>query len=437
MKLINQITIYQNNQKKFIQLFHGDLTEIPPEHSVDILVISAFPDDYYPTRGTLIGALKEKGISVDNLAKDKSVDLRDNFSCWLSKEIHGRSFKRILCFEPLVRGNASEVVGDIFQSLMPFVFSDPPIKNIALPLVACGNQREPIGSLFEPMVDAAANWLMLGLPVNTIKIVEISETKINIISKTFEILKNKYEQHQVGKQNKYKYDLFISYSHQNKVDIQFVIDQLIILKPDIKIFIDNTQLNTGSAWQQSLFEALDECRMVVAFLSEPYINSKICKEEFNIAVFRHRNAEEPVLMPIYLNSTNLPSYMQLIQFFDCRESDKAKLSVACAKIIESFNEKTDNGIRCNEKTPQYCPICKQEVQKLTEYPDYVCKKCCKVLTDINKSKIYYQYEDVLKGYYSDSGLPYNDITCYAHDIKCFASELPCGGIIIRKSNANK
>jgi hypothetical protein len=110
------------------------------KHAVDALVVSAFPNDYSPTESSLIGALHSRGINVGNLAAETEIDLRENFSCWLSKEIvtevPGISFKRILCFEPIERDKAPDLVRGIFQALAPFTFSDPNIRSIALPVVA-------------------------------------------------------------------------------------------------------------------------------------------------------------------------------------------------------------------------------------------------------------------------------------------------------------
>jgi hypothetical protein len=103
MKLLEELTVYHNADKRYIQLYHGDLSDIPPDEVVDVLVVSTYPNNYVPLPKTLIGALDRIGVSVAQLALDKAVDLRDDFSCWLSKEIDvpGIGFKRILCFEPL------------------------------------------------------------------------------------------------------------------------------------------------------------------------------------------------------------------------------------------------------------------------------------------------------------------------------------------------
>lgn len=52
------------------------------------------------------------------------------------------------------------------------------------------------------------------------------------------------------------YDVFISYSHQNKTHANKVLETLKSLAPDLRIFIDTAGLNTGTSWQQILYNAL-------------------------------------------------------------------------------------------------------------------------------------------------------------------------------------
>ena len=124
MQLLDAIDIYYKDERKSIELYHGDLTAMEALDGMDILVISAFPDNYDPTPGTIIHALAQKGVHVGELAADKDEDLRENFSCWLSRPINvpGTSFDRILCWEPPTQGESpNEVVSNVFQAIMPFV----------------------------------------------------------------------------------------------------------------------------------------------------------------------------------------------------------------------------------------------------------------------------------------------------------------------------
>lgn len=177
MKSIEKITIAHPMGSKTIELFEGDLSQIPAQEAVDILVVSAFRDNYEPTPGTLIGALAKNGVSLQQLSQQKGTDLRQFFSCWLTQPIEGQPFRQILCFEPAESANPAELVGDIFQSLMPFLFGNPPIRSIAMSLVTTGRQGFSAEAILGPLVQASAKWLGLGLPVEKIKIVEINPEK--------------------------------------------------------------------------------------------------------------------------------------------------------------------------------------------------------------------------------------------------------------------
>lgn len=133
MRELDRLEVGYGGLTRTIELWEGDLTEMPPEEHVDLLVVSAFPDDYQPLDGNLIGALAQKGVVVGKLAQDKAEDLRANFGCWLSKPLLGAEAvgaKRILCFEPHTRGRPPEVVGEIFRSLAPFVMGPDPTVSV-------------------------------------------------------------------------------------------------------------------------------------------------------------------------------------------------------------------------------------------------------------------------------------------------------------------
>ena len=110
-------------ETKIIKLCAGDLSKIPPQWSVDFLLLSTFPGNYIPTSTSVVGALSREGINVRRLAKHKEEDLRRNFFCWCSKPLEevfekkSYPFKRLLCFEPKGDQNVSESVGMLFRGL--------------------------------------------------------------------------------------------------------------------------------------------------------------------------------------------------------------------------------------------------------------------------------------------------------------------------------
>ncbi|MEQ9356111.1 toll/interleukin-1 receptor domain-containing protein [Coleofasciculus chthonoplastes] len=341
MELLDVLTVYHGTEAREIELYQGDLTSLKPEEAVDILVVSAFPNDYTPTPTSLIGALYSKGVSVLQLADAKAVDLRQTCSCWLSQEIvsqaSGIQFKRILCFEPCVRGTPPEVVGDIFRTLIPFLGSDTPSYKIAMPLVASGDQRESAKKMLASLLEAAVHWMALGIPLKKLKIVEHSVSKAAQLKQEFSYLKRKYEIYPLRERPGFKYEIFISYSHKDTEKVLLLTEELQKLRPNLSMFLDRQELNAGMAWQQEIYEALDDCRKVIAVYSPTYLISKVCQEEFNIAMFRHRESEEPILFPIFLFDAKLPTYMKvLLQYVDCREGDEEKLRYACREFFSKF-----------------------------------------------------------------------------------------------------
>ena len=384
MKTLSSIQVHGAKPRR-IELLQGDLTELGADEGFDLLVVSAFPDDYLPTRTSLIGALHRKGLSVAALAKDKSVDLRDNFSCWLSKPLSptdpGLRFTRILCFEPSKRGAPPEVVGDIFRALMPILAEEPDINSIALPIVAAGNQGCSVAEMLPPLLDAALGWLEKGLPLDCIKIVTLRDTQAAEAERIFNARKLAYLTPRPAAATPLagddfllgggvdrggasdgnfrsmdsgiaspdtapapafetpaepEYDVFISYSRKNAHDSEMLEKTLRRLRPEIRIFVDRKNLDVGCAWQIEIFESLDKCRKIVAMLSPEYIASKVCKEEFNIAWLRGREADDDIIYPLYLYSAPLPTYMKYKNFLDCREGDAQRIEEASRRLLETL-----------------------------------------------------------------------------------------------------
>ena len=340
MELIDTINISHQGEIRKLMLFVGDLAHLPENEAVDLLVISAFPDDYCPTPTSLIGALNSVGVSVSELAQDKEVDLRKFSSCWLSKQFskNGIYFKRILCFEPKYRGLAAEVVGDIFRSLVPFCMGNLLISQIAMPLVASGDQGEPEDVMLDALTEACFHWLSEGrLPLDKIKIILHENSDIQLLKNTFQQVKKRHEKVTESINPNFKYDIFVSYSHKNKTEVDNFVAQLHKYKPHLRIFIDRLELRSGASWQKHIFEAIDSSEKIICIYSPDYILSKVCMEEFNIAVYRHRESEHGVLFPLYLYTTDgMPTYMKLIQCEDAREGNNQQIPVVAKNFIEQF-----------------------------------------------------------------------------------------------------
>ncbi len=344
MRLLETLLVRGDPGKK-VELYQGDLSALEPDEAIDLLVVSAFPNDYIPTPSSLIGALHQKGLSVAVLANNKEEDLRDNFSCWLSKEITFQKtelyFRRLLCFEPLIRGNPPEVVGDIFRALVPILGAHTDIKSIAMPIVAAGDQGHNVAQILCPLLEAAVHWMERGLPLDNIKIVAYSDFQANEAHTLFKKVKSDYEEpSRPPSTSEMQYDIFISYAREDSEHVDNLISYISRAQPQIKIFLDRTDIDVGMPWQPKIFESLDDCRRVVSIFSPSYLSSKVCKEEFNIAWVRSRETDDDdILFPILLFTAKLPTYMKYRGYIDCREGDNDKLADAAMTLLSSLKSK--------------------------------------------------------------------------------------------------
>ena len=147
----------------------------------------------------------------------------------------GLNVSRVLCFEPAVKGRASEVVGDLFRSIIPFTGGDPPVRRIAMPLLAAGDQMESPMVMLEALADAAAYWLANGLSLDCIKIVlgrkwlESSEPR-----EVFAKVKARHSKPLID-MPEYAFEAFISYSHQDADAVDGLVDDLHSHRPDLRL----------------------------------------------------------------------------------------------------------------------------------------------------------------------------------------------------------
>lgn len=368
MKLIDSISILAASETKRINLYHGDLTDIPENEAVDLLILSAFRGDYAPTYSSLIGALFWRGLSVADLAEDKEVDLIDTFSCWLSKDLdslsHQFGVKRVLCFEPARSSQAAELVGDVFRALMPFALGDMNIKTIAMPILAAGDQMNDRRLMLTSVLDAAWHWLSRGLPITTLKIVIKDSDAAQQACHAFSKWKKDHSADQRAERrgrgqtssvtSPTAYDFFVSYSHKDAIAVDHLVQAVLRELPEARVFCDRLELDPGAAWQQELDRALEYCRKVIVVYSPDYLLSKMCLEEFNMARLRHRESDGGILLPVYLRTAQLPLYMRTIHYMDCRESDLDKVTAACPGLVDSLKRlRTERAAWASTASTQY------------------------------------------------------------------------------------
>lgn len=288
---------------------------------MDIIMVSAFPGDYAAIGGTLIGALKRNlGLDVKELAKNKEMDLRTHFSCWMSKELDkDLPFKRLLCFErSRTKGNAVEQIREMFRIFVPACGNQE--TTVITPLLGTGNQGFSETVILSCMVETAANWMKAGLPLKCIKLVIYSEGDSNM-NKLFSALKKTITDKSIIKEEKaeIKYDLFITYEEGDKELATMVTKVFQAKNKDLRIYTELQKFDKNKTWQDSVFKIMSCCQKIVAILTPSFVNSKDCLDLFNMAMCCNRLKNSEMLFPFLVTSVDsMPVYMKLVQYFDCR-----------------------------------------------------------------------------------------------------------------------
>jgi len=383
MELLDTITVQQPNKTAEIQLFRGDLSAIPDEHEVDLLIVSAFPDDYTPNPGSVIGSLYERGLSVEEMATDKLTDLRSQLNCWLSQPLTATEqelmhFRQLICFEPHRNTeDAVEAVGNIFRCLNYFAL-DESFNVIAMPVVASGNQKISFRKMMPALIKAAIFWLDQGLPIDCIKIAIIKEEDIPTAKEIFAEERNVYAQQNnpaaaistaqipggtagagfaapapqaampasapapaapAPVKTGTGLDMFISYAHLQTEQVQHFVDRLKIRNPGMNVFYDRNSIPSGGLWLKQISDAISRADRILIFLSPDYSRSPVCWDEFQCAKIREYNSGKSLIQTIYLMSdAELPPIMTLNSWIDCREGDLEKLSSACDQLLQHIGQ---------------------------------------------------------------------------------------------------
>jgi len=380
MQLLSEITLKVPAGSASIQLLQGDLSALPKEHEADILVISAFPNDYTPLPGSLMYALHEKGLSVAALAQHKGVDMVQNLGCWLSAPLTPAqqaqfNFRQILCFEPGTEaGTPDQAVGNIFRCINNFAFDDGN-NVIALPILATGKRKIPVHKMLTALLDASIFWLESGIPLDIIELVVHSDELAHEVLPVFQQSKQQYEgkrattkkvaspekniaapasgaQHTATAEKTVaapvspaaapqappppmrEYDFFISYSHQQSAEVAELVAALKQKNHDLNIFYDRSSIPTGGLWIKLISDAIQRSKSVICLLTPQYRNSDVCWDEFQCAKAKEYRTKKPLIKTInFMKDDEMPLIMSVYSYIDCTEGDVQKLKEAVDTLL--------------------------------------------------------------------------------------------------------
>jgi len=237
MPQINVIEVPTSHGFKTIEVHHNDITQLP--FDVDLLVISAFSGQYFPTPNTVISALQENmEISAMYYANEPELDLRNSLGCWVSKKIDGKPIKYLGCVESIARdtcntGSPEEVISNLFGTISMMHYRGVELSSIAMPILGTGNQRTPVEKVLPILIEKSVNALNHNTALKTIYFVEWSEQKAGVIDDRINEI-----------QNRSKESLKQVYSPSNNDILEEILSKLIQLRENKHLLADSSSLNS-------------------------------------------------------------------------------------------------------------------------------------------------------------------------------------------------
>lgn len=341
--------VFSGNTKKEIAVYCADITAFP--EPIDILITSAYHRSYHPTPGTVFYALARAGISVEALAQQPAMDLRELCNVWLSRDTAGGSIPigRIACVEFL---GQQHFVGDpsgaeqalinsiraLFQMLDTASLYGIKMDTVALPLLGSGRQRIAGELTIIPILNECISFLRRNDAVKRIFFVEYSREKAEFISRaaesSYQLLQHREYTPQpcipAVRQNL----AFISYSSGDKN----IADSLCAKLEQRGIPVWYAPRDVKGPYAGAITEAIEKATHFVVILSQNSIASQHVLNEIDLAFqklpdgikFKPLRIDNSMFTPSFkyylsrqhwMNAANPPLEARLTEFADALAAD--------------------------------------------------------------------------------------------------------------------
>ena len=283
-KLVSEFQFSQEGKKQQIRVFAGDLTESPVDY--DVVVCSAFKDDYMPIEDTLIGSLYHKrGISVEALSEEPAIDMRKDGG-WLSSELQG-SIRRVACIEllgmngcyiPEKEDDIVPLLKSAFLALRQLLEKAEEqgisIRRIAMPTLGTGNQGIDMEYMAVPLFSQC---MKMFKTIDGLETIDFYSRKPERAEKLAGILKS-----MVSEKAPDMPTVFISYSSKQMERAHALRDSLV--SEGFSVWIAPEGIPAGSNYLNEIPCAISNARAVVLMLTEESMASPWVQREASSAI---------------------------------------------------------------------------------------------------------------------------------------------------------
>ena len=152
---------------------------------------------------------------------------------------------------------------------------------------------------------------------------------------------------------KKEFDLFISYSHKDAEFVNNLRTELKIL--GIKIWLDEKVINVGDSVVSEIRKGIDHSKYFAIVVSKNSVNSRWVERETDIATNIEIKEGRTIVLPILLEGTILPWFLEGKLYADFRDSHSHGLSKLVNALIPEKNlffevSKTVDNLYLNDAT---------------------------------------------------------------------------------------
>ena len=104
-------------------------------------------------------------------------------------------------------------------------------------------------------------------------------------------------------QNRGQVQVFISYSHSDRVFVSQLASQLV--KHRATVWIDESELHIGDSLIQRIQEAIKGASALLVVLSKAFVQSEWCKKEMSTGLVRELDEKRVVVLPVLIEDCDI------------------------------------------------------------------------------------------------------------------------------------
>ncbi len=135
-----------------------------------------------------------------------------------------------------------------------------------------------------------------------------------------------------------KYDVFISYSHHDKLFVRKLTDRL--SSSGISVFFDEKDIAFGEALAESLDRAVQDARYLIVVMSPDYFESQWGRKELELGLSQEFEGNKTKVLPLLHRDCDIPPLLNTKLYADVRTDEAFELSLPgiLAVLLESPNK---------------------------------------------------------------------------------------------------